>query len=235
MSSFDDLSASLAGFSGTVRLFPLPNLVLFPHVLQPLHIFEPRYKDLLEEALAEDGLIALAVLRPGWEKDYEGRPPLAPTACLARVVSHCRLDDGTFNVLVLGVQRVHLLRELPPNKSFREAEVVLCQDRYPPEQGEGIGLLQAQLREALKRVLPGLPQATEQLDQLLAGDVPLGALTDIVSYLLNIGMRQKEALLAELDVFRRIEMLLGHLSEAFHGLPDVSGGEGVFPPEFSLN
>ena len=82
MSSFDDLSFAPQEFSGKVRLFPLPNLVLFPHVMQPLHIFEPRYRFLLEDALATDRLIAMALLAPGWENDYEGRPPLYPMACL---------------------------------------------------------------------------------------------------------------------------------------------------------
>ena len=82
MSTFEDLSFSFEGFSGRVRLFPLPNLVLFPHVMQPLHIFEPRYRHLLEDALADDRLITMAALKPGWETDYEGRPPLYPVACL---------------------------------------------------------------------------------------------------------------------------------------------------------
>ena len=86
MAAFEESSFSLQDFCGTVRLFPLPNLVLFPHVLQPLHIFEPRYRELLEDALAHDGLIAMAMLEPGWEQDYDGRPPaLHPMACLAKV------------------------------------------------------------------------------------------------------------------------------------------------------
>ena len=68
MSTFDELSLSREDFSGKVRLFPLPNLVLFPHVMQPLHIFEPRYRDLLEDALAGDRLIAMAVLTLGLGK-----------------------------------------------------------------------------------------------------------------------------------------------------------------------
>src|SRR5215469_8637081 len=99
MPSFDELSFSVTDFAGTVRLFPLPNLVLFPHVMQPLHIFEPRYRNLLEDALAADRLIAMALLEPGWESDYEGRPPLGTMACLGRVATHHRLPDGTYNLL----------------------------------------------------------------------------------------------------------------------------------------
>ena len=112
MSTFDYFSFSVESFSGKVRLFPLPNLVLFPHVMQPLHIFELRYRDLLEDALAGDRLIAMSVLVPGWERNYEGRPRLHPMACLSRITTHCRLSDGTYNVLLLGLRRVRLLREL---------------------------------------------------------------------------------------------------------------------------
>ena len=65
-------------FAGTARLFPLPNLVLFPHVVQPLHIFEPRYRQLMADALADDRLIAMALLRPGWEEDYHRKPADPP-------------------------------------------------------------------------------------------------------------------------------------------------------------
>src|SRR5271169_6633272 len=109
MSLSENLSFSVEGFSGKVRLFPLPNLVLFPHVMQPLHIFERRYRDLLEDALAGDGLIAMAALAPGWEENYEGRPQLYPMACLGRITTHFRLADGTYNVLVLGLRRARLV------------------------------------------------------------------------------------------------------------------------------
>ena len=109
MSSADDPSTESVEFSGRVRLFPLPNLVLFPHVMQPLHVFEPRYRCLLEDSLASDRLIAMALLAPGWENDYEGRPPLYPMACLGRVTSFHRLDDGTYNLLLLGLHRVRLV------------------------------------------------------------------------------------------------------------------------------
>jgi len=65
-------------FSDLLPLFPLPNVVLFPGVFLPLHIFEPRYKEMVADALAGDRIIGMALLRPGWEADYEGRPPIYP-------------------------------------------------------------------------------------------------------------------------------------------------------------
>jgi Lon protease-like protein len=104
--SDEPLAFSSEQFSGLARMFPLPNLVMFPHVMQAIHIFEPRYRALFEEAIEEDRLLALGSLAPGWEGDYEGRPPLRPIACLCRIATHQRAEDGTYNVLVLGVRRL---------------------------------------------------------------------------------------------------------------------------------
>jgi ATP-dependent Lon protease len=233
MSSFEDLSVSSHDFSGVVRLFPLPNLVLFPHVMQPLHIFEPRYRSLLEDALATDRLIAMALLAPGWESDYDGRPPLYPTACLGRVTTYHRLDDGTYNLLLLGVQRVHLVRELEPRKLYREAEVLIRHDTYPVCPQPAGQVLQQKLRDAFVRVLPLLPEAQEQMDQLMATDIPLGVLTDVLSFMLDVEVQHKASLLAEADVYRRAQMLLDHMDAIAKGVPGTDAACKL--PRFSVN
>jgi ATP-dependent Lon protease len=226
MTLSEDLSFKPEDFSGKVRLFPLPNLVVFPHVMQPLHIFEARYRAMLEEALAGDGLIGMVLLAPGWEADYEGRPPLRPVGCLCRVATHHRTSEGSYNVLVLGLRRIKIVRELPPDKSFREAKVELGEDVYPDEGAAARGQLQLRLLESFKRVLPKLPEAQEQLDQLLGGQIPLGMLTDIVAYTLDIDLQLKARMLAETCVDRRAERLLEFLARL---------RRLVFPPEFSVN
>ena len=234
MAEFEDNSHPLEDFSGMVRLFPLPNLVLFPHVMQPLHLFEPRYRDLLEEALAGDRLIAMATLAPGWEHDYEGRPPLHPMGCLGRIAASHALEDGSYNVLLLGLSRIRLLDELPPRKTFREAKVQLCDDVHPDNEAAAGGTLQRRLRDAFLRIVPKLPPVQEQLDQLLGSEVPLAVLTDVVSYMLDIDLYEKGALLAELNVHSRAELLLGHLSAIASPSPRKADAL-VFPPEFSPN
>ena len=235
MSTIDEFSFSAQEFSGTARLFPLPNLVLFPHVMQPLHVFEPRYRAMLAEALSGDRLITMGVLAPGWERDYEGRPPVRPVACLGRVIVSQRLAAGAYNVLLVALRRVRLVRELPPAKSFREAVAEICEDRYPPQQFGKTASLVRKLRGAFLRILADLPQAHEQLDQLLGSDLSLGTLTDIVSYMLDIGLDAKEALLAETNVHRRAKLLLEHLSRASSDLQPAAAGAQPFPPPFSCN
>jgi uncharacterized protein len=234
MSTFDDVSLSLEHFSGKARLFPLPNLVLFPHVMQPLHIFEPRYRELLEDALSDDRLLAMAVLTPGWEKNYEGRPSLYSMACLGQIAAHCRLADGTYNVLVLGLRRARLVREMKPTRLFRVAQVELCQDQYSVCSLGRQKNLRQRLHDCLLELLPMLPEAQEQLDQLLGSDVPLGVLADVVSYMLDMDLAHKQSLLTEVDVYHRTELLLVHLARAVQELAARQAAVG-FPPEFSAN
>ena len=91
----------------TIPLFPLPNVVLFPNVSLPLHIFEPRYRDMVADALDGDRIIGMVLLRPGWEADYEGRPPIYPVGCAGLITHAERLPDGRYNIVL---QRA---REIP--------------------------------------------------------------------------------------------------------------------------
>ncbi len=99
------------GFSGLVPVFPLPDTVFFPDTLLTLHVFEPRYRAMLAAARAGEGLIAVATLLPGWEKDYEGAPAFHPLATVGLVIRAHPRDDGTSDILLLGLERVRLEEE----------------------------------------------------------------------------------------------------------------------------
>ena len=227
----EPLAFSPDQFSGQARMFPLPNLVMFQHVMQALHVFEPRYRAMFEEAIEDDRLIALGSLAAGWEGDYEGRPPLRPTACLCRIATHQRTEEGTYNVLVLGVRRLRLVRELPPKKLFRVVESEIIEDFEPAESPPGAATaLQQRLLAAFKQAMPRIPNAYEQLDQLLGSQITLGMLADIVAYTIDLDLETKVKLLAECDVFQRTRLLL----EAITSRP-AAGPTRPFPPEFSVN
>ena len=228
----EPLAFSPDQFSGQARMFPLPNLVMFPHVMQALHIFEPRYRAMFEEAIEDDRLIALGSLAAGWEGDYEGRPPLRPTACLCRIATHQRTAEGTYNVLVLGVRRLKLVRELPPRKLFRVVESEILDDFEPGDAPPGAAAaLQQRLLTAFKQAMPRIPNAYEQLDQLLGNQITLGMLADIVAYTIDLSLDTKMRLLAECDVFSRTRLLL----DAIASRPVPAETRRVFPPDFSLN
>jgi Lon protease-like protein len=97
--------------SDLLPLFPLPNVVLFPNVFLPLHVFETRYREMVADSLASDRLIGMALLRPGWEHDYEGRPPIYAVGCTGVITHVERLADGRYNLMLRGMERFRLLRE----------------------------------------------------------------------------------------------------------------------------
>lgn len=228
MSHCDETPFCASDFGGVVRLFPLPNLVLFPGVSQLLHLFEPRYRRMMDEALDGDRLIAMAVLAPGWEADYEGRPPLYPTACLGRVTTHRREPDGRYYLLLRGETRVRIEKELPPDKLFREAKATLLDDEYPDEGVDQRPVVQQQLLDALRRTLPEAAEMREPLELLFRKSTTLGRLVDVASYALDLELEDKIALLGERNVDRRAARLLQCLER--------SGDDGQnFPPDFSHN
>jgi ATP-dependent Lon protease len=227
--------ANLTDFSGIARLFPLPSVALFPRAVAPLHIFEPRYRAMMEDALAGDRLIAMALLNPGWEKDYEGRPPVAAVVCVGRILTHARLDDGRFNLLLAGAQRAVIRRELPPEQPFRLAEVELLEDLYSPEGAASRETLREELKTVLSRSLPESPAAREQLEQMLTARLPLGELVDVIAHSAPWPAEFKQQLLEEMNVDRRAALVLERLRRATDESSPADAPSTVWPPRFSDN
>jgi Lon protease-like protein len=218
---------SLANFSGTARLFPLPNLVLFPHVVQPLHIFEPRYRQMTADALAGDRLLALALLRPGWEEGHDARPAVHPVTCLGRIVAEQKLPDGRYYLLVRGLSRARVVEELNDGRPFRSAKVELLPDGTAPGLAEALAF-RKQLADQVMPRFATSPDSRRQLGELFQGELPLGSLCDILAFALPLPLECKQELLELTDVTRRVRLLL-------QSLPVASTEERKFPPEFSPN
>ena len=223
-------------FAGTVRLFPLPNLVLFPHVVQPLHIFEPRYCEMLEEALASDGLIAMVLLEPGWERDYEGRPAIAPVACLGKILSHEQLPAASTTCCSAACAGPRSAASTPPSGRFARPTSICSKTSIPRRAPHTGPVLQRRLVDLARELMPDKAAGREQLDDLLASQVSLGMLTDIFSYTLGFPLPVKQRLLAEWNVDRRAKLLSDHLSRLTQRVPLVEpSDEPTYPPRFSLN
>jgi Lon protease-like protein len=106
----------------TIPIFPLPNVVLFPNVCLPLHIFEARYRALVKEALASDRIIGMVLLQPGYEANYEGRPRVYPVGC-AGVITHSEpLPDGRFNIVLRGLEKFRMTGE-DASRPYRLAHI----------------------------------------------------------------------------------------------------------------
>jgi Lon protease-like protein len=227
-----DHQAGLEGFSGYARLFPLPNLVLFPHVMQPLHIFEPRYRQMTADALDDDKLIALVLPSPGWESDYGGKPPLHSVACLGKIIADQRLEDGRFNLLLRGLSRIRIAEEVANGKLYRTARVQLLGD-VPLDDSADEARLRYKLLDLAPRLFPQPGKVKEEFRKLLMGAMPIAVLGDIVAFALPLEASLKQELLEELDVGRRLAALTAHLEA--HAPPPSLASDRKFPPDFSSN
>lgn len=223
----------LTDFGGTARLFPLPNLVLFPHVAQPLHIFEPRYREMMADALEDDRLLGMALLQSGWEEDYHLKPPLHPMICLGRIVQEEKLSDGRYNLLLQGLTRARILEERSTAKLYRIARVELCEEE--PPAAASAKALRRELGDVALGFFAAHAAAQEQLRQLVASGLPLGALCDILAFALPVDLEVKQALLEELAVEARVRRLLGDLAGRTPAASPEEKTRRQFPPSFSSN
>jgi len=225
------MSDSISDFKGKVRLFPLPNMVFFPHVMQPLHIFEPRYRQMTADALKGDRMIALALPKPGWEKDYAGAPLIHAVACVGRLIAAQPLDDGRYNILLRGLSRIRIEEEIATKKQYRMARCELLHD-IPLDDF----VLESHWRQTLIEKAPswfvGESEAAEQFRKLLESDLALGALCDIITFAMPLEAEFKQSLLEELNVETRLNVLHDFLE----GKKNLEGVlKRKFPPEFSVN
>ena len=218
---------ALRDFSGTARLFPLPNLVLFPHVIQGLHIFEPRYRQMTADAIAGDGLIAIVLLRAD-EDEAADRPALEPVACIGQIIWHEKLADGRYNLRLRGVSRARIIEEVPTGRLYRTARVELIPDVGPID----LAVLSQLRRDLAAAVLPRFGDdspARQQLQELFDGDQPLGEVCDILSYALPLPVELKQSLLAEPRIERRAAAIADTLRVS------AARADRPFPPPFSSN
>ena len=226
-----DDALELTHFHGRARLFPLPNFVMFPHVLKPLLIFEARYRQLTEDALASDHLLALVLLRPHTPEEYLGNPPIHDTACLCRILNSQRLSDGRFNILVRGLCRLRIEAEIPSPKLYRIVQGRLLPDGPTPDDP----YIYDSLAHQVRHFLPLGGQALGQIEELLAQRPPLGALLDILAFVLPLEPERKQQLLDLTDVTTRAQTLLHLLEESLPPVLPAPRERLVFPPKFSIN
>ena len=220
----------LQDFSDTTRLFPLAGVVLFPHAVLPLHIFEPRYRQMTEDALASDRLITIVQVRPPGEWKSPNEPALEEFGCLGRIFQHERLPDGRFNFLLLGRKRVKLTREIPSGKLYRISEVEIIEDLLPDEPDE---LQRLELIATFRRIFQG--RLDPDLDSLFENELPLNVLTDIIAQAIGLPSSVKQSLLAEPRVTQRATDLLELLGQLRATPSEADDEPTAFPPPFSLN
>jgi Lon protease-like protein len=196
-----------------IPVFPLPNVVLFPGTTIALHIFEARYREMMNDCLREGRMaMAIAQLKPGWQSQYQGRPPLCEVAGAGRITAHVRRPDGRFDIELEGLSRVRL-SELPAQHSYRRARADVLEEQMP-----AAGLPALELSSLLS-LASGIVELTKQSAQLAGvellaseDDTPARMLDRIAhQFVSDPAMRQ--ALLETLDVPARLRQLTRYLAE----------------------
>jgi Lon protease-like protein len=189
--------------SDLLPLFPLPNVVLFPGVFLPLHIFEPRYREMVADALDGDRIIGMVLLRPGWERSYEGRPAIFPIGCTGVMTHVERLPDGRYNLVLRGIERFRVLKE-DHELSYRRAVV---QPMAETALGAGERTAIKQDREKLELLLASRleARATDSRSAAVMSDEDL---VNALAQYLDLEPLEKQALLEHDNLKRRAESLV---------------------------
>lgn len=185
-----------------IPVFPLPNVVLFPNVFLPLHIFEPRYREMVREALGSDRMIGMVLLKPGWEHDYEGRPEVYPVGCAGLITHVERLADGEYNIILRGLEKFRIAGE-EPGGSFRRAHVQPLLEILPDGHRDPVRLVRRRLES-----LMAPPLASLAVDQKLPGTMPDEDLVNALAQYLDLEPIEKQALLEKEGLLARAEALV---------------------------
>jgi len=209
--------AGPAALPARIPLFPLPNVVLFPGMPLPLHVFEPRYRKMVRDAQAGDRTIGMVLLRAGWEPDYGGRPAIYPIGCAGRLDQCQALADGRFNIVLRGLGRFRIEGE-HDGEPYRLASVVALDD----ELGD------SQVLAAVKpRLLAAIGHASDGPAVLvMQNELPAPAFVNALCQSLDLEPVERQSLLdcgsVEARCLRLVEILEWKAVEQTHG-----GGGGV--------
>jgi Lon protease-like protein len=186
----------------TIPIFPLPNVVLFPNVFLPLHIFETRYRQMVDAALSGDRIIGMVLLRPGWEGDYEGRPPVYPIGC-AGVITHAeRLPDGRFNIVLRGMEKFRIADE-DTGQLYRIANVV----PVPEPPAEAVREAMRGERQRLEALLVPQPEG-QQREHKVPSSMADEDLVNALAQYLEFDPVEKQALLERDGLLDRCRSLI---------------------------
>ena len=189
--------------SDLLPLFPLPAGVLFPGVVLPLHIFEPRYREMVADALATDRLIGVALLRGGWEADYEGQPPVFTVGCVGLITHSEKLPDGRYHIVLRGLDRFRIVEE-DHSRLYRRATTETVLERELT--GDDRALLRRQRARLESLISPS--EESGGVDPRAAAAMRDEDLVNALSQYLDLEAIEKQALLEQPTIPDRAEALV---------------------------
>lgn len=200
-------------------LFPLTQVVLFPHAILPLHVFEPRYRALVKDCLATHKAFAIALITDPSQEDEHGHPPIAEIAGAGLIVEHQALPDGRSTLLLHGQARVRL-RELPFVPPYRRARATLLRELDTD--------VSATDRTALVASAIAFSAEVQKQDSRFSFRIPTqlsaGALADHCAHHLVVDTAARLTLLGELDPRARVRTVTTELAVQHSALLRETGG-----------
>jgi Lon protease-like protein len=187
----------------SIPIFPLPTVVLFPNVFLPLHIFEPRYRQMVTEALAGDRMIGMVLLRPGFEADYDGRPPVYATGCSGLITHSERLDDGRYNLVLRGIEKFTITAEEDPavGRLYRTAVISPVEELVGKGERDELRRQRRRLEQLLAPLLSG------GLERHLPPAMPDEDLVNTLAQYLEFEPIEKLALLEQRGAIARCQTM----------------------------
>lgn len=191
-------------------LFPLPSAFLFPRTLLPLHVFEPRYREMIAWCIGRRWPIAVARIEPGFERYAAGSPPLVPVAGIGEIVHHQKLEGGRYNIVVRGLARVSLTGEHPPTGPWRVARAELLPDVWPDDR-PALDELVRTAHACLLRLRPHWTAIADSLGRSVHTSDP-AHLADVLASTLFEDDSERQGLLECTDVALRLWTAVERLS-----------------------
>jgi Lon protease-like protein len=198
-SSDEDLARALR----RLPLFPLPGVVLFPHALLQLHIFEERYRAMTRDVLAGSRLFAVSLIAPGEEKTAE-KPAVQRIAGVGEVMRSHELPDGRFNLVLHGRARIRIDEELAPERLYREVAATILPD-LPVADAAELRDGEQSLRALVGQLADAIPEGGELIRQVVAAQETPAELVDVLAAQLVYDPALRQRLLETREVLRRIE------------------------------
>ena len=217
----------MAQLPAEIPIFPLPNVVLFPQTDLPLHIFEPRYREMVADAMAGDRLIGMVLLRGDWRRDYHGAPDVFPLGCVGRIESFDPQPDGRSNLVLRGVARFDMTGEVQ-GKAYRRARV-----SWRAEDDDAAALEVTDLNQRLQSSVARLLSRRErEVPPDLWQKLPRGTglLVNTLASVLDLAAIEKLALLECDDARTRAERLLEVLEFRLAGTASFASSAGEDEP-----
>lgn len=211
----------------SLPIFPLPGTVLLPGTFMSLHIFEPRYRRMLEDCADGHRIMAIAMLDEGGAPDALGRPPLHPVAGLGLLRRSAKLPDGRYNIVLEGAVRVSVANELPPDLPYRRARAQVLADQLP-EDGRETEASVAAVRALCARVVAQMgPQDVEIIQRLNEVEDP-SVLADLIAAAAVKDPPERQKILAEVNVGRRLNLAGASLASLLLKSPEAQTGKASF-------